>query len=113
MANEITYAELKKRLGISDLINRQHLFEYLCETTPESDWLVNQYNADWIYSWIESQPTIDAVEVVRCKDCKHCVLTVDGEYNPQDIVCEWWQTDGLKATAFCSYGERRGEDETS
>lgn len=50
-------------------------------------------------------------ELVRCKDCKHCVLTVDGEYNPEDIVCDWWATDGVKANDFCSYGERRGEDE--
>ena len=58
---------------------------------------------------VRCAPTVDAVEVCRCKDCKYCVLTVDGEYNPQDIVCEWWQTDGLKATAFCSYGERISE----
>ena len=55
-------------------------------------------------------PAADVVAVVRCKDCKHCVLTVDGEYNPEDIVCDWWATDGLKADGFCSYGERRGED---
>lgn len=26
---------------------------------------------DWIYMLINEQPTIDAVPVVRCKDCKH------------------------------------------
>ena len=56
-------------------------------------------------------PTIDAVEVVRCKDCKHKVTTKDGEYNPEDIVCDYWSTDGLEETDFCSYGERKGGGE--
>ena len=55
-------------------------------------------------------PAVDAVEVVRCRECIHCALTEDGEYDPQDIVCEWWATDGLNATDFCSYGERREEN---
>ena len=50
----------------------------------------------------------DFVEVVRCKDCKHCTLTEDGEYNPEDIVCGYFMTDGMNSTDFCSYGERRG-----
>lgn len=54
-------------------------------------------------------PTIDAVEVVRCKDCKHKVLTEDGEYNTEDIVCDYWSSDGLNASDFCSYGERSEE----
>lgn len=31
---------------------------------------------------IDKMPTVDAVEVVRCKDCKHCTVTSDG------MVCE-------------------------
>jgi len=49
--------------------------------------------------------------VVRCKDCKHNVLTKDGEYNPEDIVCDYWATDGLEETDYCSYGERKEESE--
>lgn len=51
----------------------------------------------------------ELVEVVRCKDCKHKVTTEDGEYNPRDIVCDYWESDGLEETDFCSYGERRTE----
>jgi hypothetical protein len=47
------------------------------------------------------------VEVVRCKDCKHCTLTEDGEYNPEDIVCGYFMTDGMQAYDYCSYGERK------
>ena len=59
---------------------------------------------------VEKAPAVDAVEVVRCKDCKYRCETKEGEYNPEDIVCDWWATDGLKANDFCSYGERRGGD---
>ena len=57
-------------------------------------------------------PTADVVEVVRCKDCKHCTLTEEGEYNPEDIVCDYFMTDGMQANDFCSYGERRANDGT-
>lgn len=56
---------------------------------------------------IGQMPTIDAAPVVRCKNCKHKVTTEDGEYNPHDIVCDYWESDGLEETDFCSYGERR------
>lgn len=56
---------------------------------------------------VDEQPTIDAVPVVRCKDCKHLVLTEEGEHNPDDCVCDYWMTDGLKDDDFCSYGERK------
>ena len=46
-------------------------------------------------------------EVVRCKDCKHKVVTEDGEYDPEDIVCEYWMSDGLNSNDYCSYGERK------
>jgi len=45
-------------------------------------------------------PTVDAVEVVRCKDCKYHRL-----YNGEKL-CNYWddyiQTDD---TDFCSYGQ--------
>ena len=50
-------------------------------------------------------------EIVRCKDCKHKVVTVVGEYNPQDIVCSYWASDGLTENDFCSYAERMESDE--
>lgn len=42
---------------------------------------------------ISKAPTIDAVEVVRCKDCR--------SHN----MCNFEQYQGLDG--FCSYGERR------
>jgi hypothetical protein len=46
------------------------------------------------------------VKVVRCKDCKYKTRTVDGEYNPEDIVCGYFMTDGLEENDYCSRGIR-------
>lgn len=49
---------------------------------------------------IKYAPTIDAVEVVRCKDCKYWVYNFKGcSRNP--CTEPWYATD------FCSYGERK------
>ena len=55
-------------------------------------------------SIIHKTPTVDAVEVVRCKDCKHrfdglCAMESVGGY-------PWNDT---KDDDFCSYGERKTE----
>lgn len=46
---------------------------------------------------INNMPTIDAVPIVRCKDCKH----FDGSY---PMCCRWEET--IKADDYCSYGEK-------
>ena len=64
---------------------------------------------------LENAPTIDAVPVVRCKDCKH--FHYDMPYVIQGIpvlgheVCDFWG-DGCKTSenGFCSYAERRADD---
>ena len=59
---------------------------------------------------IDKMPTVDAVEVVRCKDCKHRVIGFGGsEYicgNPYFGMASGVE---LKDNDFCSYGERRTE----
>lgn len=49
---------------------------------------------------IQDAPTIDAVPVVRCKDCKY--------YKPDEYECGCdYGLPCVKADDFCSYGERR------
>ena len=50
------------------------------------------------------QPTIDAVSVVRCKDCivSYC-------FGDEDIVCGRTGVN-VDADDFCSYDERKGGD---
>lgn len=53
--------------------------------------------------WIRYQPTIDAVPVVRCKDCKYMTQWAYGRY------CTVWDgVNGMGDDGFCNYGERKG-----
>lgn len=51
---------------------------------------------------IDNAPTVDAVPVVRCKDCKH-------EFGGSCIICGFQKR---KPEDFCSYGERKEKNET-
>ena len=54
----------------------------------------------FMYDAINNAPTVDAVEVVRCKDCKYAMHdAMFGGY--------WCGGGKVKADHFCSYGERR------
>lgn len=53
-------------------------------------------------SKIENAPTVDAVEVVRCKDCIH--RKEKACFNP---CAGMWVGVELKDSDFCSYGERK------
>lgn len=56
---------------------------------------------------IDTEPTADVVEVVRCNECIHNVGIRDNtEFYDKDIVCDYWESDGLYSTDFCSYGKR-------
>jgi hypothetical protein len=64
-------------------------------------------NIDDVIDFIEDAPTADVVDVVRCKDCIYKTVTKDGEYNPEDIVCEYHMSDGFDSDDYCSYGKRK------
>lgn len=50
-------------------------------------------------------PTVDAVEVIRCKDCKWCSVDRYADGNVPDYVCINMDC-GVEADGFCSWGER-------
>lgn len=65
----------------------------------------------WCCTVVDAQPTVDAVEVVRCKDCKN--------YKKSEVsdrmMCWRKDVDGqpvcydFNPNDFCSYGKRRTE----
>lgn len=55
---------------------------------------------------IINAPTIDAVPVVRCKDCKNAIRHCDGMITCQHPCGKKIQ---MGSNDFCSYGERREE----
>ena len=63
--------------------------------------------ADNIKEDIEKLPTADVVEVVRCKDCDFYIKS-------KQFRKDWCNKHAMnvKPTDFCSYGERRTDNET-
>lgn len=72
-----------------DLISRSALIEEIENASAnDSDW--------WYLGKIEDAPAVDAVPVVRCKDCKHYMTihcTCDG-----CCISDYW---------YCADGERK------
>ena len=58
-----------------------------------------------IEEWLNSAPTIDAVPVVLCKDCKFG----DWDSEPDDAMVCMRTKDGFwrSGNDFCSFGERK------
>ena len=92
---------------MSDLISRSKLFENIkgVEVAWYLDGNYTTYDDTTIMDIIEEQPTVEAVPVVRCKDCKYfCdgypnVLNADGLCENTDCLVDLY--------CFCSYGERK------
>ena len=62
---------------------------------------------------IRSLPTADVVEVVRCKDCKHCEWYIRAHYK-NGIEVESHECRKYKMAVardwFCADGERKGNE---
>ena len=78
------------------LIDADELYDEI-----EYDALFSVQTAKDIVELIFSAPTVDAVEVVRCKDCKH----YNGTWCLVDDDIDMWKT--VELDGFCSNGERR------
>ena len=69
--------------------------------------LMDEANSDGAYGYVDAKqiseaPTIDAVPVVRCKDCRHMEKSQYGRY------CQiWGMYNGYGDDGFCCYGERK------
>lgn len=60
--------------------------------------IAHNSNVRAVRSFLDSAPTVNAVPVVRCKDCIHRTQSI-GQPN---ILC--WN---MKDNDFCSYGEKK------
>ena len=93
------------------LIDANALMEDAKRCRPILACLADIVDIEWL---VKDQPTVDAVEVVRCKDCKHISTASWGEK-----FCVRKRIDGvyvelsnLRADDFCSYGERKDGDQS-
>ena len=73
----------------------------------DADALMEKYHKTSVWdSWVEinSAPTVDAVPVVRCKDCIWYAEKETGEGWCSEVMARPMPHNG-----FCSYGERKEE----
>ena len=105
------------RLGDLDVAKSLLLNYYPCvnENTHKSnyigDTLMSYEVADMIEDCIENTPTIDAVPVVRCRECTHYKIC-DEWKNGKRMLCEIHHHSYLVHDGdnhFCSWGQRKIE----
>lgn len=99
---------------MNDLISRAALldeFHALCGPQTGDGW-----DNMGVYNLIVRQKAVDAVEVVRCRDCKYAHMTYDGEVKYCDRI-SMADEDGdygyalyLPGDWYCADGERRCND---
>ena len=90
---EKKYIELQKAIDVREM-HYEHCLQM-------HDWS-GDATADNIKRDIETIPTADVVEVVRCKDCTYC----SEHYN----ICHYGVGRDVKPDHYCGYGERRCEE---
>lgn len=74
----------------------------LWEKLDDEPWYDNADRDEIALPIVAAAPTVDAVPVVRCKECK---------WTGADFVCYRCVMVQHKPEDFCSYGERRGGGE--
>ena len=90
----------KRLIDREALLSSEKMDAELCATCGE------HHTAEDVIMMIKTAPTVDAVPVVRCRECKHrgtddCIFHIKGEPADEELL--------LKLdNDFCSYGERKG-----
>lgn len=89
-----------------DLISRQAILDMLEDINNH---IIDGYGYkhDWCVEWVKGLPSIDAVQVIRCKDCEYWdtswkpTRAKEGEYwcSAHDIY--------MGAEDYCSMAERK------
>lgn len=88
------------------LIDGDYVLAYLKPHDPsDKEWSVaGGTTLRLIYTAINQAPTIDAVEVVRCQNCKHSAEWERG------LWCTWHDDMYAWENYFCADGKRKDEE---
>ena len=76
-----------------------------------SELIVPDWTRTLIRSWLDSEPTVDAAQVVRCMECKYMRESVDGLFK-SGYFCERCHITSDMENCddfYCADGERRTE----
>ena len=97
MANE------KRMIDVNKVINSM---QKCLDESPDKKHSVGYFAFESIIECLKQEPTVDAVEVVRCRDCKHAWIHPCGYvYCHRDGRNAYEMTFNIDS--FCSYGERK------
>lgn len=77
------------------LIDADNLDVFFCDTIEDCN------------EMIANEPTVDAVPVVRCGECKHHLYQYTLDSGELYGLCSIHDTADLSGNSFCSYGERK------
>ena len=69
------------------------------------------YISDTVRKELRYVPTVDAVEVVRCRDCWYSSVIPEEMQNVGEWHCEYWCAE-MHEDDFCSCGKRREDGKT-
>lgn len=91
-----------------------------CEENAMDEWNKKVSPVSWAYaeeefaSRLYDAPTVDAVPVVRCKDCEFhdTAYTVTDEISKTTVWCCWWE-NVVGANRFCDYGKREDGEQNA
>lgn len=106
---------------MSDLIRRSDLLRIL-ENNEPMNWrdtdeeITERACWHWFNKIVEEADAIDAVEVVRCKDCEFCRDSFDPWTKTSVQVCGYVgfnpvQSSQVEDNDYCSRGKRREDNE--
>ena len=84
---------------MADLISRAAAIKAFMGKPPE------YYHTSYIVGELNCVPAVDAVPVVRCRDCKHWCRCDDGISGTCGALGGLWDEN-----EFCSEGERRDSE---
>ena len=90
---------------MDDLISRQVAIDAMRQYARYDDFDVSVVDEDVAVIALKDLPSTDAVEVVRCKDCKYYYYADNRIPSERGWVCA---NDGCYASQndYCSWGER-------
>lgn len=87
------------------LIDAEELERLFNEQLEQGVGVIGAFDA--FYDALQDTPTVDAVEVVRCRECKHSYEDLSGWCCSHGVCVDCVVPEDF----YCSYGERRGGED--
>ena len=92
-------------------IDADELLEYFADA-PDMSFENYHTPISTLRQLITDMPTIDAVPVVRCKECKHGVMYYPEKEIGKEAEPRWYcalHSSSCRPDDYCSYGERKDD----